>query len=82
MKPAWALTSGSRMQNPSLGKWDIMVSVVNWMIMQEKWDLLLSQNHLAMREQGTWKQIPGFKTHSQVKSAGQAWLASFCKSQI
>lgn len=35
MQPAWALTSGSRMQNPSLGKWDIMVSVVNWMIMQE-----------------------------------------------
>lgn len=58
MQPAWALTSGSRMQNPSLGKWDIMVSVVNWMIMQEKWDLLLSQNHLAVRETGYLEADP------------------------
>lgn len=46
------------MQNPSLGKWDIMVSVVNWMIMQEKWDLLLSQNHLAVRETGYLEADP------------------------
>ena len=58
MQPAWALTSGSRMQNPSLGKWDIMVSVVNWMIMQEKWDLLLSQDHLAVRETGYLEADP------------------------
>lgn len=66
MQPAWALTSGSRMQNPSLGKWDIMVSVVNWMIMQEinpqkhkeKWDLLRSQDHLAVRETGYLEADP------------------------